>query len=142
MLGLITNPYGRDIELEELTHIVQRTKDGLERLFGKYNNGVFRLHNWLKRANDKEDAFSKQQAFQEIRNLFPLKSEAPKTVYSALKLDVTDEALENGIRDWKTPRSTTKRVHEDFTQEREEGEVAEEEDNIWTRHLKSRKTEL
>ncbi|CBY10890.1 unnamed protein product [Oikopleura dioica] len=142
LLGLVTNPYEKDIELEELTHFVHRTKDGLERLFGKFNNGVFRLQNWLKRANDQNDVFTKQQAFQEIRNLFPLKSEAPKSVYSALKLDVTDEALENGIRNWSTPRSTTKRSYEEATSSREEGEVEEEEDNIWTRQLKSRKTEL
>ena len=139
LLGLITNPYGSDKGKEELTHIVQRTKDGLERLFGKHNGGVYRLQSWLDQANDDGIRFTKQQAFQEIRNMFPSKPEAPESVYLALKLDVTDEALANGIRDWEQEeRSTTKKTMTSEIITEEEGEIIED-NNIWSRHLKKQR---
>jgi hypothetical protein len=74
-------------------------------LFGRHNNTVYRLDTWLRLYDAGIEKFPRQEAFQELRKLFPKKAEVSKQVFTAIGLDQADLALEDGLADWTTGRS-------------------------------------
>ncbi|CBY34548.1 unnamed protein product [Oikopleura dioica] len=104
LLNLVVNANEDRMDSRDLARLVSKVKEGLQRLFGRHNNTVYRLDAWLRMFEGARDNFPRQDAFQELRNLFPKKVEVAKQVYTAIGLDRADSALEEGLENWTAPR--------------------------------------
>ncbi|CBY09324.1 unnamed protein product [Oikopleura dioica] len=105
LLDLVTNPNDEKVESRDLARLVSQIKEGLKRLFGRHNNTVYRLDAWLRMFDGGKEKFPRQEAFQELRNLYPKKAEVAKQVLTAIGLDKADLALEDGLEDWGTTKT-------------------------------------
>lgn len=94
ILPMMGSPEESRMTSDEFMGKIRRIKNGLEVIFGNYNDSVIKLRNWIMQSDGmNRAAFTVKYTIETLREIFPYKVEVAPALYSILGLEKWDKKI-------------------------------------------------